>query len=65
MKNKYCYHVFTDNTDEYVNTLKEARQIIKKWRLQGAENLRIYKEEFDEEECINEDCIYSRGEWPQ
>jgi len=64
MKNKFIYHVFTDNKDEYVKTLKEARNIIKIWKAKGFENLRIYREEFDEEECIDENCVYSFGEWP-
>ena len=58
------YHCFTNERDEYVLTLKEAKAILKVWRKEGFSNYRVYKDT----ECdgIFEDgvCIISVGAWP-
>lgn len=66
-KFKYLYHVFTDSTDEWVRTLKQAYKIIKEWKKEGFDDFRIYKEtRWDEFEGLfmDEDCIYSKGYFP-
>ena len=72
MKKRICWHIFTDNKDEYVQTLKEADEIWKFWKSDGERNIRIYKLtkpdsiEFDDN-CDPWDEEYYRGigEWPQ
>lgn len=64
---KQMYHVFTDGYDNWFKTLKEAKKAIEQLKLEGHENLRIYKEtNWDNQEGIftDEDCIYSIGNFP-
>ena len=61
------YHCFTNERDEYVLTLKEAKIIIKAWRKEGFTNYRVYRDtEWNENDGTFEDgdCIISVGAWP-
>jgi len=58
------YHVFTDGKDEYIKKLSDARKLVSAWRKYGADNIRIYKLIYEDEEFYDEDCIYSLGQWP-
>lgn len=60
------YHVFTDNTDEYCDTLKQAKTIYKDWRENGYDNIRLYKEKMQfDGDIVEEILIACRGQWPQ
>lgn len=60
------YHVFTDERDEWVNTLKQAKLIVNEWKEEGYINFRIYEEtsEYNIDDEVQEDCIYSEGNFP-
>lgn len=64
MKKRITYHIFTDGKDEYLDTLKEAFQLWRAWRKYGADNIRLYKLIYDDEEFYDEDCIKAIGQWP-
>ena len=64
------YHVFTDNYDDFTESLDHANTIIKTWKKQGEVNLRIYemtyqtKDDYKDDNVLNEDCIFSEGNFP-
>ena len=62
---KLFYHVFTDHKDEYVSTLIEAREIIKKWKKEGYGSWRIYGVwDASTEESEREEYIDGHGHFP-
>lgn len=64
---KHLWHVFTDGRDEWVKTLREAKEIVKVWKAEGFTDIRIYKEtEWNKEEGLftREDVVYSVGSFP-
>lgn len=64
MKNKIIYHVFTNNQDEWVDTLKEAREIYRAWSKEYG-CARVYKEEIkDDGQVVEQSCLLSQGEYP-
>ena len=65
-KEKLKFHVFTNNTDEWIRTEQEAKDIIKQWRKDGHNAFRIYSCEWNAVEGIYDDvdCIYSVGGFP-
>ena len=59
------YHVFADELDEYTATVKEAKDIWRKWKQEGQTNIRIYKLiSTDEDEFVEEDYHSGIGQWP-
>lgn len=60
---KKTYHVFTDHKDEYVDTLKRARELFKSFK-KDYRCARVYRLVEDEENGNTEDCIMSYGEYP-
>ena len=60
MKKYHFFHVFTDNRDNYSDTLSEARKIYRTWKREGYANLRIYGVITDEQE----DYIQGEGMFP-
>ena len=66
-KKRISYHVFTDNKDDFVKTLKEANDIWRKWKKDGAKNIRIYKQTSDipdEGDDVEEEYIRGIGDFP-
>lgn len=78
LKRYHYFHVFTDNEDQYFDILTlgmenaeiEAYAQMEKWKAEGAENLRIYIVDEQEDyrdgniETFVEDCVYSEGNYP-
>lgn len=60
-KQRYGYHIFTDNKDSYSDTLKEAKKQYQQWKKEGYTNLRIYRLYADSEE---EDYVKGEGCFP-
>lgn len=62
------YHVFTDGVDEYPGTLKKANEIFRKWKADGAQNIRIYKltseDTLDIDDVPEEEHVRSIGDFP-
>lgn len=59
------YHAFTDERDDWFNSLDEAEKCVNEWRKEGFQNLRIYVEESEPGgDMVNEDCVYSEGGFP-
>jgi hypothetical protein len=69
MKKKICWHVFADNLDEYVQTLREANEIWKQLKSGGETNIRIYRlskpDKDDDENPWDEEFYRGIGGWPQ
>lgn len=58
------YHIFTNNQDEWTDTLEEAVAVFNEF-MQDNTNGRIYEEEVEGDEVVKEDCILSVGAFPQ
>jgi hypothetical protein len=67
---KVMYHVFTDETDDFFESLNEAWILIHELRGEGANPIRMYIEfYYTEDDWENgrendEDCLYSLGAYP-
>ena len=44
------YHVFTDNRDLWFKDIEDAKMMLKVWYQDGNENLRLYKETYEDKE---------------
>lgn len=59
------YHAFTDERDEWFNTIEEAEACIAEWRKEGYTNLRIYVEESEPDgDTVNENYLWGEGDFP-
>jgi hypothetical protein len=64
MKTQIIYHVFTNNTDEYVDTLEEAQKLYEDFITEYG-TARVYEEVREVEgDVLSENCILTYGEWP-
>ena len=63
---KFKYHCFTDNKDEWAKDNKAVKEIVRAWKIEGYTNFRIYNCIWEEVEGIynDVDCIYSTGDYP-
>lgn len=62
---KKTYHIFTNNTDEHTNDLKEAEEIFNQYIVDYG-CARLYEETRDEDdELLEENCIKTHGQYPQ
>jgi len=69
------YHVFTDNKDEYTDTIKEAKEVIKEWRKEHSDNntfnwrIALAGEYWEDGEPTGdfaiEETLYGARDWPQ
>lgn len=60
------YHIFTNNCDEWTNSLSEATAIFNEFA-KDCGCARLYEEtwsDINNDEPDTEDCIKSVGEWP-
>ena len=65
-KEKFKFHIFTNNQDEYTQTKREAMKIYRKWIRDDIKDIRIYTCKFNAEDgvCDDVDCIYTTGNFP-
>lgn len=58
------YHIFTDNRDEFRESLEEAKQLFYKFIDENGK-ARLYLNEEDEKgQTLEEDCLESYGDFP-
>ena len=62
-KTEKCYHVFTDNKDEYPSTLKEANKIYQYFK-EAYRCARLYKLVYIDGEMDTEEYIKGFGDYP-
>jgi len=58
------YHIFTDNRDEFRESLEEAKQLFYKYIDEHGKACLYQNEENEDGETLSEDCIESYGDFP-
>jgi hypothetical protein len=63
---KIVFHAFTDKKDEYLNTYKDAKEVLETWKKEGYENLRLWTMEDNGpgSDPIDLDCLIQIGDFP-